>query len=110
MRLESQDHEVLLTGVLDAVGRLDISGDGFAAILPNQLQAVPLDRRQMGPSVDHGHVFAGQRELGAQETAYGTGAHDTDLQRLLPGRIALAAPFQPQRRSDSERARPGPRI
>jgi hypothetical protein len=54
--------------------------------MPFQLQAVLLDRGEMGALIDHGDVLAGERKLGRQQAADGAGADHANL--LLLGRRA----------------------
>src|SRR3546814_1344759 len=78
MRLQGQDHEVLLAGLLEAIDRVDLRLL-LAAVLPDQLQAVLADGGEMRPLIDHGDVLAPERR--SEE-------HTSELQSLM--RISYA--------------------
>src|SRR3546814_3227301 len=58
VRLHRQDHQVLRAGLCGGTHGLHL-GDMLAAVLPDQLQAALLDRRQVRALVDDGDVVAG---------------------------------------------------
>jgi hypothetical protein len=83
MGLEREDDEVLGAGLRHAVGRLQVAGDRFAAVLPDQLEAVLLDRGQMGALVDDRDLFAGQGKPGGHQATDRPGADHADLHGFL---------------------------
>ena len=62
VRFHGQHDDILLAGLGRLVDRLHLGGLHLA-VMPLQLQAVLLDRGEMGALVDHGDILAGEREL-----------------------------------------------
>ena len=86
--LDREDHEILRAGLGGALDRPD-PRHLLAAVLPDQLQAVVLDRGELRALVDHGHRMAGARELRRHQAADRAGADHADAHR--PGRPLAVA-------------------
>ena len=82
--LHRQHDDILLAGL----GRL-VDGFHFGgldlAVVPLQLESVPLDRGEMRALVDDGDILARECEFGRQQPADRAGADDADLLLLRRG-------------------------
>ena len=85
MRLHRQHDDVLLAGLGRLVDGLHFGGVHLA-VMPLELEAVFLDRREVCALVDDGDVLARERKLGRQQAADGARADHADL--FLLGRRA----------------------
>jgi hypothetical protein len=79
VRLERQDHDVLLAGLAKLARGLDVARHMFAAILFDQLQAVPAHGLEVRAARNQRDFLAREREFRAHQTADSAGADDADL-------------------------------
>ena len=77
-------------GVGDFVDGLHLR-DVLAAVFPDQLESVFLDRLEMRTLVYDGDFIAGKRELGAHQSADCAGTDDTNLHGFLLSNSSLWA-------------------
>ena len=81
--LDRQNHQILRAGVLEGGGRGQVLGQVFRAVRPNQLEAVALDRLEVGALVDHRDLVARERQPRPEQAADGAGADDTNFHACL---------------------------
>ena len=79
VRLERQDHQVLLAGRIIVVRRAHLRGDPLLPVHLDELDAVRADRRQIGAPHDECHLLARQRQPGADQAADCSRSDNCDL-------------------------------
>ena len=79
MGLDGEQHHILWPGLGHPLHGAHSAGVLFAAVFEDQPEAIGLDRRQVLVAGDEGDLLTGQRQLGAQIAADGTGANDREL-------------------------------
>ena len=79
MRLERQYDDVLRPGIGHVLCRARVRDDLLGPVFVDELQAVSLDRFEMGAARDQRHIVSCEREPDAEKTADGAGADDADF-------------------------------
>ena len=77
--LDGDQHHVLWPGISRVLHRAGQWGVLLSAVFQQQLEAIGLDGRQVLIAGNEGHVFTGNRQLGAQVATNGACTNDSNF-------------------------------